>query len=180
MNFFRRLFLVLFGLILILVGTFVLTCEINDTVLPYWIDLAANYNITHSLTVALTTSAIIIIIGAFVLFLGFYSKKADPLAEILVNDFGPVNISLSAVDNIIKTTAMKVNGILGVKTRLKALPSGLTVQILVTADQAVNIPEVTCDLQKAVKENLEVMVGIKVAEVKVLVSAVSLKPAARQ
>ena len=176
MNFFRRLFLILFGIILVTCGVLAIACYVDESVLPYWINLINRYYMSvHNLAFVLSFAAGMIILGVFSLFLGFYYRKIDPLAEILVNDYGPVNINLSAVDNIIKTTAMQVAGIISVKTKLKVLPGGLGVFVLVSADQDINIPEVSAELQKSVKENLEIMVGLKVAEVKVLITSVSQK-----
>ena len=176
MNFFRRLFLVLFGLILVTFGVFAVACYVDKTVFPYWINVLNSYYMrAHNLAFVLSFAAALIILGGISLFLGFYYRKVDPLAEILTNDYGPININLSAVDNVIKTTAMQVTGIVSVKTKLKVLPNGLGVFLLVSAEQGINIPEISAELQKSVKDNLEVMVGLKVAEVKVLISSVSQK-----
>ena len=126
-----------------------------------------------------------LLLGAVVLLLcgmlGVFTslaRKYTPTQVIVgKSEGGQVNISLEAVDDVVRKAALSVNGIMDVKTRLKAAKNGVDVSLQITIPHDVNVPETSTALQNVVKEQLQVVTGLTVADVSVLISGVTGKAA---
>lgn len=82
---------------------------------------------------------------------------------------GDVRISHDALQEIIERSAMALPGVLQVKTNLRQREAGLEILVLCQFEQGVLIPQISGEILKKVKEDVELYTGISVAEVKVLV-----------
>lgn len=173
MNFLRRLFLSIGGLCLIALGIVVVACVANETVINFWLfQLRGIFQGGIHNLYPLLGAAVLMVLGALSFVLGIHRQAPERLVRVNDSADGAVNISLNAVETLVKQAASRVEGVKETKVRLKAAPEGVAIYTHVTVPSDTNIPETAALLQNAVKDSLENMSGLKVLEIKVLVDAV--------
>lgn len=170
MNFLRRLFLFLVGLCLVAAGILLLACTANTSIANYWASMLERllYGGIFRLYPLLIMAALIIL-GVICLYISLHRKAPDRLVKVSDNQEGSVNISLPAIETIVKQASTQIKSIKETKVQLKNTPEGAAVYLHVTVPAGTNIPETASALQKEVKEKLELLSGVNVAEVKVLI-----------
>lgn len=82
---------------------------------------------------------------------------------------GDVRISQDALQEIITRSAKGLPGVLQVGSSLRQREAGLEIIVFCQFEQGVVIPQISEEILKKVKEDVELYTGIIVAEVKVLV-----------
>lgn len=97
--------------------------------------------------------------------------------KTLINstDLGDVNITLGAIDNLVKKIVKKREGIFDINTDINNGESGLDISLSVKVYSDYIIPELTNELQKVVKSYLEDTTGVTVNNVKILVNEIDSK-----
>lgn len=88
-------------------------------------------------------------------------------------DFGQINITLSALEQLVLKGSSGVSGVREVKPSLKLTAEGIALLLKVQVIPDVHIPQVTSDLQKAVKDYLLRTSAISLQEIKVQVIKIS-------
>jgi uncharacterized alkaline shock family protein YloU len=89
------------------------------------------------------------------------------------SDLGEVNITLQTIQTIAERAARRIKGVRDLKTSVKALESGNTITLRVSVDGETPLPELTQRLQYDVKEQVESIAGVAIAEVSVIVTEVA-------
>lgn len=160
------------GIILVIVAIWILAIA-TGWGLPY--DLLAN-----GLYWLKANSWESIIIAAFLLLLGlvFITKRRPhiQLSIALASKFGEIRVNQNALSEIIVRSSMSISGVRQVEAEMRQREDGLEITVSSQTNPEVIIPQVSEELQKRVKEDVEMYTGIRVAEVKVLVRG--LEPAA--
>ncbi|ACB85278.1 alkaline shock response membrane anchor protein AmaP [Natranaerobius thermophilus] len=120
------------------------------------------------------------ILGLVLLLIAFRSIwgvfKTESQAETVnhATEMGEVKISLQTIESMVIRAAQKeVKGIKEVKTNIKVSENGVIIYLRGKILADLEIPQVSEQLQKAVKENVESQAGINVKEVKVLVENIT-------
>ena len=85
---------------------------------------------------------------------------------------GEVRICFKALENLVLKAAREIKGVRETKTRLVATDNGLVVFLRAVTYPDQNIPQVTAELQAAVKEYVESTTGTGVSEIKVMIENV--------
>lgn len=114
-----------------------------------------------------------LIIAIFVLILGILPflrpKKIPDHTFRTVSQLGEVRVTVDAIGDLIVRSAQMMNGVRLVKPLIKQREDGLEILLDCQFNPEAIIPEVSEQLQNQIKEDVERLTGIKVAEVKVLV-----------
>ncbi|MDR1616419.1 MAG: alkaline shock response membrane anchor protein AmaP [Syntrophomonadaceae bacterium] len=97
---------------------------------------------------------------------GTRKAKAIPIEGSVIGNIG---ITVPAVNAIIMMAVKKISGVREVKAKISESPGGLIVDMQTMINTEYKVPEMSMDIQNAVKENLENIGGLKVAEIRVLV-----------
>ncbi|PKM85958.1 MAG: hypothetical protein CVU87_13660 [Firmicutes bacterium HGW-Firmicutes-12] len=108
-------------------------------------------------------TGIILFLLSFALFIGVVHET--PL--------GSIKITLAALDNLVIKAARSVQGIREVKAYIKAQQNYVSIQLTVQVQPDLNIPQMTEELQKKVKEYLTKTTGINVHDVRVIVNRIT-------
>ena len=164
----RRIFLVICGLIMTVLGVFVGLCTINQSINNYWMDMLA-WALGY-FPVGIGIGGGLLLLGILSVIIGLYVKKVVPFAKVSMGDFGNVDISLGAVDNVVKKVAAGIDGIKDIKTRIKMENNMVSVLLDVVMLPDCNIPDTVALLQQDVKTQLETAVGLNVSSVKTAIT----------
>lgn len=118
---------------------------------------------------AIIVSILFILMSIRILYLTLRSGKHAPSIDQR-NDFGDIKISVETVENLSLKAAFRVKGIKDVKARVQVNQIGLEIIIRTMVDGENPIPELTEEIQRTVKQQLEEVTGIPVASVSVYVA----------
>jgi uncharacterized alkaline shock family protein YloU len=88
-------------------------------------------------------------------------------------DFGDIRISFDTVQSLAMRAAGRIRGLGEIKARIHVNDSGLEVELRVVVDGEHSIPQLTEEAQRTVKDHIEEMTGIPVANISIFVSNVS-------
>ncbi|MGI6066539.1 MAG: alkaline shock response membrane anchor protein AmaP [Bacillota bacterium] len=117
-------------------------------------------------------SVAVLVAGFSLLLIGF-SRRPATWTKIVLTDYGQINITIPAVETLVKKAAFQIKGVREVKPLIKITPAGTAVLIRTAMLPGTIIPESAQELQKAIKCFLEDTAGLDVVEVKVLITEVS-------
>ncbi len=108
-----------------------------------------------------------------VIMLIFSMRRAPAVETILQHGpMGEVRICFKAVENLVLKAARSVKGVREIKTRIAHTENGLLIFLRAVTFPDLNIPQVTAELQTAVKEYVETATGSNVSEIKVMIENV--------
>ncbi len=95
--------------------------------------------------------------------------------KTLVNstELGDINITLGALDNLVKKVVKREEGISDISTKLMDSESGLNIKLSLKIYSDYVIPELTDQLQKVVKSYLEDTTGVTVNQVSILINEIN-------
>ncbi len=116
-------------------------------------------------------AAALFVLAVFILFL---SLRRGSCVETLLQQgpLGEVRICFKAVENLVLKSARGIKGVRETKTRIVFSDAGLVIFLRAVTHPEQNIPQVTAELQTAVKDYVENITGSTVAEIKVMVENV--------
>ena len=119
---------------------------------------------------------IILVILAVLLFIVAFSrvKKASRI-KVATEEGNEVEISLSAIDNVVRRAANSVPQVKGLSTNLDVVNDGLNVDLNVTVPTDEALPAVGAAVRQAVNEQVTAMTGVVPRKVRVQVVKVSDK-----
>jgi len=95
------------------------------------------------------------------------SKPANILVSSSVN--GQVSITVAAIKTIISRAVKKVDGVKETRSSVAQGPDGVIIYLHMMINPEISVPEMSKNVQAAVKEQLESIGGLQVSEVRVLV-----------
>ncbi|PZE22052.1 alkaline shock response membrane anchor protein AmaP [Paenibacillus xerothermodurans] len=85
-------------------------------------------------------------------------------------DFGDIRISIETVENLSLKAARRTRGVKDLKARVRVSPAGLEITIRAIVDGESSLPQLTEEMQSAVKTHIEEITGIPVAAVSVFIA----------
>jgi len=177
----RRVLLALWGLICAGIAALLAIMLVNTSwaeSIIHFLDKVALYNMKltfledSGIWMAILIAFVLLVIGIFCLIVALKPKTAIKKLRIAVVDGGAVDISLSAIQNVIKKAALSQPGVESVDTRLLVKNNGLHVLLNITIPDNLSVPEMGNAVRDAVQAQLEAMAGIVPAEVKVIITDV--------
>lgn len=125
-----------------------------------------------------TLGAIFFAFSVRFLSLGFRSRYAGR-AVSHETSLGQVRISLVAVENLVRRVAKQCVGVREVKAWVRSLPAGLAVDLRLVVSPDLSIPRVSDEAQKCIQQYVRDVVGVEVAEVRVVVENIGSEPRRR-
>ena len=115
---------------------------------------------------------IIFLASSVILYPFFNIEKRYKKTLINSTELGDVNITLGAIDNLVKKVVKKREGIFDINTDINNGESGLDINLSIKVYSDYIIPQLTSELQKVVKSYLEDTTGVTVNNVEILVNEI--------
>ncbi|HEX3033213.1 MAG TPA: alkaline shock response membrane anchor protein AmaP [Bacillota bacterium] len=128
---------------------------------------------SDQLQAAALITTVLMFAASVKLLLTSLQKKVDAHTIIKNSNLGQVNISLEAIENLVRKTGLQIAGIKDLKPRIVVEAQGISVIIKAVVASEVNIPALLDQLQQQVKDYLAEVAGLEVRNVKVLVTSIS-------
>lgn len=173
----KILLLVLVVLLLLAGAAMVGVCFMAQGAVFYYAEALLN-ELFHNRWLVLIAGGVLVLL-AVLLFFGVVlsrSKKGETKRGANVVKVGEgeshVQISTSAVDCIIQQQKQKFPALVAIESRITDSEAGADVVLKITAKAEANMQDLSNGLQESVKTQLQEMVGMKVAVVKVIIADV--------
>ena len=178
MNILRRILLCLWSLGMVAVAAAFGVCAFRPDLTQYSINrLYAIFTSPWYFWWLLLAAVVLLCCGMLGIFFSLARKSASTQVIIGRTEGGQINISLDAVDNVVHKAALTINEVREVKSRLKAAKNGVSIKLQIALPHDISVPETSTAVQTAVKEQVQAVTGLTVAEVAVLVVNVEGKAA---
>lgn len=108
------------------------------------------------------------------LIIGFNKRNAqkEPVATaatIATGDYGTVQISLAAIDAMVQRHCRANSKVREATSVVSTRDAGVAISLKLVLLSDVNVPEVTAELQKSLKEYIEGLTGIVVNDISIMV-----------
>lgn len=160
-----------FVLLLILTIVLLLVAIYSLGLIPFnSFDSFFNYIYQHYLAAGLV---IMLLIWGLWSLTPFFMRADLSQTIIHASDLGEVNISLNALDSLIKRLLIDQKGIRDSKATLKICPEGLSIKLLVAVSPEMDIPHITAHLQSAIRDYVTKTAGVSVSKVEIFVKNIS-------
>ncbi len=169
----------MFDRLLLFIYTFIIACTmiVLMSMTFDWISykLAENYLdnlyneplVRNSLLIA---SIVFLMISVRLFYLAIRRNNTRSPAVDLPSTFGNVSISMETIQNVALRASTKISGLNDLKARILMKESGLAIELRTKVDGNIPIPRITEEIQRLVKEQVELLTGIPVDKVSVYVA----------
>ncbi|NQT32256.1 MAG: alkaline shock response membrane anchor protein AmaP [Candidatus Omnitrophica bacterium] len=161
MNFFRRIGILIYMLMMLGAGAVVLVLSLNIISaenLSQWVGLINENMYSQAAAVALGGLFLLIgVISPFRMSSGLKSKRMVSFQ----NPDGEVTVSLSAIEDYIRKISRSIPGIKDVRSHVNMTKKGIDITADVSVTEGANIPEITERIQVEVKNRVHSMIGVE-------------------
>lgn len=99
-------------------------------------------------------------------------KSSNDTTVLQTGENGNINISLKAIDKIVRNVTKEQEGFDIKDIKLDARQNRLYIELVITVKGDLSIPEASSNLKNSIKERLNKTVGTDLAEIKVLIDNV--------
>lgn len=115
----------------------------------------------------------IFFVVSFRLIYAAFRRRGAGQAVVHETALGNVRISLDAVENLVRKVARGIKGVREMQAEVGRSPDGLSIGLRGVISPDVSIPEVSEEIQTAVKSYVRRVVGVDVAEVRIEVENIT-------
>jgi len=127
----------------------------------------------------LATNALVsFLVGAVLCIIGFYlagnllGDKEEEVGIVAENEIGKVNIAERVIKAYAERAAQSVEGVTGVKSKIKSQAEGLSIVLDLSTNTSVKTADTAKHVQERVMEYVSDSLGTKVTSVEVIISSV--------
>ncbi len=162
-----RLGLLVYSLMMLVIAVVVVAVSLE------WVDPVSYYNMAVATPgnklVMVTVGIIVGIVSLAMLVWSIRPSSSTNAVQVEKGLSGEVSISIAAIKVIIMKAVKQVEGVKDIKSVVRNTSGGLMVKLHIMINPEQTVPEMAQSLQVAVRDHLEKIGGLQVAEIKVLV-----------
>ncbi|MGI5921981.1 MAG: alkaline shock response membrane anchor protein AmaP [Syntrophomonadaceae bacterium] len=171
-----RIILVIYSLLVLFIAGFAVSVSMG--IRKSWDYLQLAFATPQNRMITGVVAVVVIILSLMVLMSMLNKKKPSESIIVDGNLSGQVSITVPAIKVIIMKAVRKVEGVKDIRPVVSNGPDGLLIYLHMMINPEHNIPEISKSIQAKVKDHIENIAGLQVAEVKILVD--DFNEAARQ
>ncbi len=162
-----RLVLAIYNLILLAIAALAVAVSLGETEPLHYINLLAAS--PENRIICGSIGMVVFILALLMLYSGL--RKSSNTDAVLVDKslLGEVSMTIEAIKLIIMKAVRQVDGVKDIRSEIKKSPGGLAITLHMMINPDISVPEMTSAAQKIVKEYLENIGGLQIAEIKIRV-----------
>lgn len=164
---FWRLVLTIYNIVLFIIAAAAIAVSVGINEPLEYINMIASNR--ENLIITGTVGIVLAILALVLLYMGLQRKPGEDNVMVEKGLLGEVSMSTAAIKVIIMKAIRQVNGVKETHSVVKKAPNGLAITLHMMINPELNVPELTSAAQQKVKEYLENIGGLQIAEIKVLV-----------
>ena len=100
-------------------------------------------------------------------------KKDRGFITVDSSDTGKVRIAVSAIEQMVRQSVTCIDGITDMKIGIENLDDAIAINIVATLQNGCHVPTVTVNMQRAIRQFVEMNCGVAVRSVSISINAVS-------
>ena len=143
---------------------------LNVISIEQWVRIIRN--IKGNYVYSLIGIAFFIISVRFVIFGTRKNKLIKESFLIMNNDLGDVRINSETIVGLVQNITNKFNAIKNVNTNVEFISGQIDLTLRGEVNQGINIPDASRELQQNVKQDIEVITGCNVRDIRIVISNV--------
>ncbi|MEG1336082.1 MAG: alkaline shock response membrane anchor protein AmaP [Clostridiales bacterium] len=167
MSVFNKFFSFIFGCILVISGILIFTDGLGFTYVAEFLSDMLRNGVKDPLT--LLVGGLVFILGMVIILAILCIKPPKSVKVPGTQKANAVYVTLNTIENMAKTTAMAVPGVVTVNTKIKNSHQGLCLRVRISVSYDDKITAVTEQLQDDIKTLIEASTSLPVKSVEVLV-----------
>ncbi len=160
MNILKRIAVLFYVTMVLFLSSFILLFVLN------YIDVRSVHQLMsiiysdETLRIIFAVSAIVLLLLNYVFYQAFTISGQKGGTIAFDNPSGRVNVSLLAIEELIKRAVIKTPEVREIKSKISASKKGLQIKIILTLKAEGSIPEVTSRVQELVKKRVQEAIGL--------------------
>ena len=168
-----KLLLFLYSIIVGVVSVFMLIVGFGMVSMDVVDEFVVKLYRYDSSQIATAVSAIVLFLLSLRFFIVSLQRGSSSAPSIdQRTEFGDIRISMETIENLALKAASRQRGVKELRARIRATDAGIEIVLRAVIDGESPIPQLTEDIQRAVKEHVEEITGIPVINVAVFVANV--------
>jgi len=168
-----KLLLFLYSIIVGVVSVFMLIVGFGMVSMDVVDEFVVKLYRYDSIQIATAVSAIVLFLLSLRFFIVSLQRGSSSAPSIdQRTEFGDIRISMETIENLALKAASRQRGVKELRARIRATDAGIEIVLRAVIDGESPIPQLTEDIQRAVKEHVEEITGIPVINVAVFVANV--------
>lgn len=161
MNFIKKLFALIYLVLMVCAGVFILTIAINIVPSTTWSELLDQLYASPNCQIALGAVGVVFILIGIIAPYRISKRLGSSKLITFQNPDGEVTVSLSAIETYVRKVAKDIPGIKDIKSSVKVNKKGINVVSYIGISAGTNIPDTTERIQVAVKNKIQDMLGVE-------------------
>lgn len=160
MNVLKRIAILFYVTMVLFLSSFILLFVLN------YIDVRSVYQLMsiiysdETLRIIFAVLAAVLLLFNYVFYQAFTVSGQKGGTIAFDNPSGRVNVSLLAIEELIKRVVIKIPEVREIKSKISASKKGLQIKITLTLKAEGSIPEVTSRVQELVKKRVQEAIGL--------------------
>lgn len=168
-----KLLLFLYSIVVGIISVFMLSIGFGWISLDILDDLVGELNRYDSVKIAVAVAGVVLFLISLRFFIVSMQRGTASSPSIdQRTEFGDIRISMETIENLALKAASRQRGVKELRARIQATDAGIEIVLRAVIDGENPIPQLTEDIQRAVKEHVEEITGIPVINVAVFVANV--------
>ncbi|MVP00155.1 alkaline shock response membrane anchor protein AmaP [Paenibacillus lutrae] len=168
-----RLLLFLYSLVILLISAIAVLAAfqlIPVRTTEYYLGYVFDRGFTWEKVAVITGGILIFLLSLRFFYISVRRSRTQASSIDQRSEIGDIRISVETVENLSLKAAGRTRGVRDLRARVKVSEAGLDINIRTVVDGESSIPEITEEMQNAVKSHVEEITGIPVAHVSVYVA----------
>ena len=168
-----KLLLFLYSIIIGVISVFMLCAGFGWISQSLLNDLVGEFNRLASIQITIAVTGVVLLLLSLRFFIVSLQRGSASSSSIdQRTEFGDIRISLETIENLALKAANRQRGVKELRARIQITEAGLQITLRAVIDGENSIPEMTEEIQRAVKEHVEEITGMPVTNVTVFVANV--------
>lgn len=160
MNFLKRIAILFYVTMVLFLGSFALLFVLNYINVRDVHQLLSIVYFDETLRIIFGVSAVVLLLLNYVFYQAFTVSGQRGGAIAFDNPSGRVNVSLLAIEDLIKRVTIKTPEVREIKSKISMSKKGLQIKITLVLKAEGSIPEVTSRVQELVKKRVQEAIGL--------------------
>lgn len=137
--------------------------------------VAARFTATQITIIGIAFLAVYVFIAIVELYMVFHRGKRGDRGFITVDssDTGKVRIAVSAIEQMVRQSVTSIDGIDDMKIGIQSLDDAIKIDIVASIYNGSHVPTITMNMQRAIRQFVEMNCGVAVRAVSISINSVS-------
>ena len=152
-----------------------------EYVMDLYNKVTAKLTASQIMVIGIAILAVYVILAVSMLFVIFRRARATDRGFITVDssDSGRVRIAVSAIEQMVRQSVTQIDGIHEMKVNISSEGDAIRIDIVAIIEGGRHVPTITMNMQRAIRQFVEMNCGVAVRSVYISINSVTANPDAK-